>query len=130
MNLQDTIVAISTPPGRGGLGVVRLSGANARSIAGRILRFSGEADWRPWHVQMAELHPVDQVLVAFFEAPRSYTAEDVVEISCHGSPVVLRYAVERALEAGARLADPGEFTLRAFLNGRIDLPRAEAIRLP
>jgi len=82
---------------------------------------------------MAELddsqsHPVDQVLVAFFEAPRSYTAEDVVEISCHGSPVVLRYAVERALEAGARLAEPGEFTLRAFLNGRIDLPRAEAIR--
>jgi tRNA modification GTPase len=68
------------------------------------------------------------VLVAFFEAPRSYTAEDVVEISCHGSPVVLRHAVERALEAGARLAEPGEFTLRAFLNGRIDLPRAEAIR--
>jgi len=128
LNLQDTIVAISTPPGRGGLGVVRLSGSRARSIAEAILRFSGEADWRPWHLQMAELHPVDQVLVAFFEAPRSYTAEDVVEISCHGSPVVLRYAVERALEAGARLADPGEFTLRAFLNGRIDLPRAEAIR--
>src|SRR5208283_4036564 len=89
--------------------------------------------WRPWHVRMAELldrqsHPIDQVVVAFFEAPRSYTAEDVVEISCHGSPVVLRHAVERALEAGARLADPGEFTLRAFLNGRIDLPRAEAIR--
>jgi tRNA modification GTPase len=128
LNLQDTIVAISTPPGRGGLGVVRLSGAQARSIAERILRFSGEATWRPWHVRMAELHPVDQVLVAFFEAPRSYTAEDVVEISCHGSPVVLRHAVERALEAGARLAEPGEFTLRAFLNGRIDLPRAEAIR--
>jgi tRNA modification GTPase len=128
LNLEDTIVAISTPPGRGGLGVVRLSGAEARSIAQRILRFSGEANWRPWRVQMAELHPIDQVLVTFFEAPRSYTAEDVVEISCHGSPVVLRYAVERALEAGARLADPGEFTLRAFLNGRIDLPRAEAIR--
>jgi tRNA modification GTPase len=133
LNLQDTIVAISTPPGRGGLGVVRLSGAQARFIAERILRFSGEADWRPWHVRMAELldrqsHPIDQVVVAFFEAPRSYTAEDVVEISCHGSPVVLRHAVERALEAGARLAGPGEFTLRAFLNGRIDLPRAEAIR--
>jgi tRNA modification GTPase len=133
LNLQDTIVAISTPPGRGGLGIVRLSGAEARSIAERILRFSGEAEWRPWRVQMAELSDrqanlVDQVVVAFFEAPRSYTAEDVVEISCHGSPVVLRYAVERALEAGARLADPGEFTLRAFLNGRIDLPRAEAIR--
>ena len=73
-------------------------------------------------------HPIDQVVVAFFEAPRSYTAEDVVEISCHGSPVVLRHAVERALEAGARLAEPGEFTLRAFLNGRIDLPQAEAVR--
>jgi tRNA modification GTPase len=68
------------------------------------------------------------VVVAFFESPRSYTAEDVVEISCHGSPVVLRHAVERALEAGARLAEPGEFTLRAFLNGRIDLPQAEAVR--
>jgi tRNA modification GTPase len=133
LNLQDTIVAISTPPGRGGLGIVRLSGAEARSIAERILRFSGEAAWRPWHVRMAELsdrqdNPIDQVLVAFFQAPRSYTAEDVVEISCHGSPVVLRHAVERALQAGARLADAGEFTLRAFLNGRIDLPRAEAIR--
>src|SRR6266545_6737088 len=67
-------------------------------------------------------------MVTFFEKPRSYTAEDLVEISCHGSPVVLRHAVERALEGGARLAEPGEFTLRAFLNGRIDLPRAEAVR--
>ena len=75
-----------------------------------------------------EGHAVDQVVATFFEAPRSYTAEDVVEISCHGSPVVLRHAVERALEAGARLAEPGEFTLRAFLNGRIDLPQAEAVR--
>ena len=107
---------------------MRLSGAEARSIAERILRFPGTVNWRPWRVQMAELHPVDQVLVAFFQAPRSYTAEDVVEISCHGSPVVLRHAVERALGAGARLAEPGEFTLRAFLNGRIDLPRAEAVR--
>jgi len=82
---------------------------------------------------MAELidaqgHAVDQVVVTFFQAPRSYTAEDLVEISCHGSPVVLRLAVERALYAGARLAEPGEFTLRAFLRGRIDLPQAEAVR--
>jgi tRNA modification GTPase len=133
LNLPDTIVAISTPPGKGGLGIVRLSGTEARSIAASILRFSGEATWRAWHARMAELldrqsHTVDQVVVTFFEAPRSYTAEDVVEISCHGSPVVLRHAAERALEAGARLAEPGEFTLRAFLNGRIDLPQAEAIR--
>jgi len=82
---------------------------------------------------MAELigrdgHAVDQVVVTFFEKPRSYTAEDLIEISCHGSPVVLRHAVERALDAGARLAEPGEFSLRAFLNGRIDLPQAEAVR--
>ena len=71
---------------------------------------------------------MDHVVVTFFAAPRSYTAEDVVEISCHGAPVVLRYALERACQAGARLAEPGEFTLRAYLNGRIDLPRAEAVR--
>src|SRR6185295_15365642 len=73
-------------------------------------------------------HVIDQVVMTYFAAPRSYTAEDVVEISCHGSPVVLRYCVERALAAGARLAEPGEFTLRAYVNGRIDLPQAEAVR--
>ena len=71
---------------------------------------------------------MDQVVVTFFAAPRSYTAEDVVEIACHGSPVVLRFALERACEQGARLAEPGEFTLRAYVNGRIDLPQAEAVR--
>ncbi len=71
---------------------------------------------------------VDQVVITFFEKPHSYTAEDVIEISCHGAPVVLRHAVERALGFGARLAEPGEFTLRAYLNGRIDLPQAEAVR--
>jgi tRNA modification GTPase len=133
LQLQDTIVAIATPPGRGGLGVVRLSGPEARAIAARLLNFSREPRWQPWRVAAAELTgdngaAVDQVFVAYFAAPRSYTAEDVVEISCHGSPVVLRFAVERALQFGARLAEPGEFTLRAFLNGRIDLPRAEAVR--
>ena len=72
-------------------------------------------------------NPVDEVVVSYFAAPRSYTAEDVVEISCHGSPVVLRHCVARALAAGARAAEPGEFTLRAYLNGRIDLPQAEAV---
>ena len=71
---------------------------------------------------------VDEVVVTWFQAPRSYTAEDVVEISCHGAPVILRHAVERAMHLGARLAEPGEFTLRAYLNGRIDLPQAEAVR--
>src|SRR5579871_1089901 len=73
-------------------------------------------------------HAVDQVVVTYFAAPRSYTAEDLIEISCHGSPVVLRFALERACAWGARLAEPGEFTLRGYLNGRIDLPRAEAVR--
>jgi tRNA modification GTPase len=133
LDLHDTIVAISTPPGRGGVGVVRLSGPASRAIAGEVLRFRGEPGWRPWVATLAELvdeagSAVDQVVVTFFESPRSYTAEDVVEISCHGSPVVLRYAVERACGAGARPAEPGEFTLRAFLHGRIDLARAEAVR--
>ena len=128
MRLQATIAAISTPPGRGGLGVIRLSGPNARSIAERILTFRAAPDWRPWHAQLAKLADIDEVVVTFFAAPKSYTAEDVIEISCHGSPVVLRFALERALDAGACLAEPGEFTLRAFLNGRIDLPRAEAVR--
>ena len=129
--IEDTIVAISTPPGRGGIGVVRLSGSAAREIAQRLLKKPPE--WLPWKASVAELvdadgRVVDQVVATFFARPRSYTAEDVVEIACHGAPVVLRLAVERAVDAGARLARPGEFTLRAFLNGRIDLPRAEAVR--
>jgi tRNA modification GTPase len=133
MNIRDTIAAISTPPGRGGIGIIRLSGAEARGIAERILKLRGDFSWTPWSAALAELtdadgHTIDHVVVTFFAAPRSYTGEDVIEISCHGSPVVLRHALERACKAGARLAEPGEFTLRAYLNGRIDLPRAEAVR--
>ena len=133
MNWRDTIVAISTPLARSGLGIVRLSGPESREIASRILRFGGQAQWHTWHSALAELTDtsgavVDQVVVTFFEGPRSYTAQDVVEISCHGAPVVLRLCVERAVQNGARLAEPGEFTLRAYLNGRIDLPQAEAVR--
>ena len=133
MKLRETIVALSTPPGLSGMGVVRVSGSQARSIAERILRFPHPVEWRSWHAAMAELVEeagcaVDQVITTYFAAPRSYTGEDVVEISCHGSPVVLRCAIDQALRAGARLAEPGEFTLRAFLNGRIDLPQAEAVR--
>ena len=97
-----------------------------------MLRFPREHALQSWRAVLAELPgpegTIDQVVVTFFERPRSYTAEDVIEISCHGSPVVLRYCVERALGEGARLAEPGEFTLRAYLNGRIDLPQAEAVR--
>src|SRR5579862_1378082 len=131
MNLNDTIAAISTPPGRGGIGIARLSGPDSRTIAEKILRIQSE--WHSWTAFLAELidsegNTVDHVVVTYFASPRSYTAEDVVEIACHGSPVVLRHALDRAIAAGARLAEPGEFTLRAYLKGRIDLPQAEAIR--
>jgi tRNA modification GTPase len=133
VQLRDTIAAISTPPGRGGIGILRLSGSGARAIAEKILRFRKAPDWKSWTAQLAALPDssgcaVDHVVVTFFAAPRSYTAEDVVEISCHGSPAVLRFALDRACRAGARLAEPGEFTFRAYLNGRIDLPQAEAVR--
>jgi tRNA modification GTPase len=133
LRLNDTIAAISTPPGRGGIGIIRISGREARAISERILRLPPTHQWIAWVAALAELpdsegHAVDHVIATFFAAPRSYTAEDVVEISCHGSPAVLRYALERACQAGARLAEPGEFTLRAYLNGRIDLPQAEAVR--
>lgn len=113
--------------------MVRISGAEATAIAGQILRFPREHVWRSWTAALAEFpdeggRTVDQVVVTFFERPHSYTAEDVIEVSCHGSPVVLRYCVERAMARGARPAEPGEFTLRAYLNGRIDLPQAEAVR--
>jgi tRNA modification GTPase len=133
VRLSDTIVAISTPPGRGGLGIVRLSGADSRAITERLLRFHQPPSWKPWTATLAALPDdagaiVDHVIVTYFQAPRSYTAEDLIEIGCHGAPVVLRHCIERASSLGARLAEPGEFTLRAYLNGRIDLPQAEAVR--
>lgn len=141
MKLQDTIAAISTPPGRGGIGIVRLSGRNSVEIASSVVVLKGVAlkgvalksAPRSWHVTMGELlddegRMVDEVIVTYFAGPKSYTAEDVIEISCHGAPVVLRHCLDRAVRAGARLAEPGEFTLRAFLNGRLDLPQAEAVR--
>ena len=133
LNTDDTIVAISTPPGRGGLGVVRLSGSEATVIAAKLVQTSRQNGWLPRHATNGKLidgegNSIDQVIVTFFPKPHSYTAEDVVEISCHGSPVVLGFAIERALAAGARLAAPGEFTQRAFLNGRLDLAQAEAVR--
>ena len=131
MNLRDTIAAVSTPPGRGGIGIVRLSGTRAKEIAESLIRL--KSPLQPWHASLGELldasgELVDEVVATFFAAPRSYTAEDLVEIACHGAPVVLRHCLDRALQAGARLAEPGEFTLRAYLNGRIDLPQAEAVR--
>src|SRR5579884_465568 len=145
MNHDDTIVAVATPPGRGGLGILRLSGAEAKAIALKMLRLAG--DLVPRHATMAELidaspsreaaaapttfaesSRLDEAIVTYFQGPHSYTAEDAIEISCHGSPVVLRRAIEIAVSHGARLAEPGEFTMRAFLNGRIDLNEDEEVR--
>lgn len=123
-SIEDTIVAIATPPGRGGIGIVRLSGPAAAGIAASLLRLKTPLVAR--HATFARTTS-DQVVATHFPAPHSYTGDDSVEISAHGSPVVLRQIVEDAMRAGARLAEPGEFTLRAFLNGRIDLVQAEAV---
>ncbi|MFB3917149.1 MAG: tRNA uridine-5-carboxymethylaminomethyl(34) synthesis GTPase MnmE [Terriglobales bacterium] len=132
MNLDDTIVAIATPPGRGGIGVLRLSGPDARAIAMPMLKLPRELEaGRAIFGELVEPgtgERIDEVVVTFFAKPHSYTTDDVVEISAHGSPVVLRHVVELAIAGGARLAQPGEFTMRAFLNGRLDLTQAEAVR--
>jgi tRNA modification GTPase len=170
VNLDDTIVAIATPPGRGGIGVVRIAGTQARAIAAPMLRL--KHDLEPGRAVVGELidpfgagshtgpafcvertsgpdvvptaeqagapaphvhsqsqdQRIDDVVVTYFAKSHSYTTDDIIEISAHGSPVVLRHIVELALDRGARLAEPGEFTMRAFLNGRIDLTQAEAVR--
>jgi tRNA modification GTPase len=122
---DDTIVAIATPLGRGGIGVVRLSGPAAEHIARELT--GHEEPFEPRRATFARLGVTDQVLVTFFPAPHSYTGENVVELSAHGSPVVLESIVRRAMDLSARLAEPGEFTLRAFLHGKCDLIQAEAV---
>jgi tRNA modification GTPase len=129
VNLDDTIVAIATAPGRGGIGVIRLAGPEAVSITAPMLHL--KHDLMPGRAVFGELvdaQKIDEVVVTYFAKPHSYTTDDIVEISAHGSPVVLHHVVELCLARGARLAEPGEFTMRAFLNGRIDLTQAEAVR--
>ena len=122
---DDTIVAIATPPGRGGIGVVRISGPDSQAIARAIL--DRPDPLQPRHATFARILGVDEVIATLFAAPHSYTGQDVIEISAHGSPVVLRAILSAAMGAGARLAEPGEFTLRAFLGGRLDLIQSEAV---
>ena len=128
---EDTIVAISTPPGRGGIGIVRLSGARAREIAEPLLSLKRElAAGRARFARVidkASGEALDEAVVTYFAAPHSYTAEDVVEISAHGSPALMDYLVRECCAGGARLAEAGEFTQRAFLQGRLDLTQAEAV---
>lgn len=132
--LEDTIIAVSTPPGYGGLGVVRLSGKRALTIAKKIFtpkRASTEIlPFQPllgYLVDKKQKERFETAYLTFFSAPNTYTREDVVEISCHGSPVILEEIVRLGIACGARHARPGEFTLRAYLHGRLDILQAEAI---
>src|SRR3954467_2094201 len=130
---DDTIVAIATPPGRGGIGVIRISGPDAHRIAVAFLTHEGALVPRRATFTGLSRHATgspglgDEVVATFFPSPRSYTGQDVVEISAHGSPVVLHGIARRAIASGARPAEPGEFTLRAFLNGKRDLIQSEAV---
>ena len=132
--MQTTIAAIATPLGAGGVGIIRISGSESRSLGLNIFRSSRPAfsDFKPYtlhHGQVVDAtgNPLDEVLVSFMPGPGSYTGEDVVEINCHGGPLVLQTVLERVLDLGAEPAGPGEFTKRAFLNGRLDLTQAEAV---
>jgi len=135
MLVGDTICAISTPPGRGGIGVIRLSGPDALQFALDVFRAPpGSAFDNPNRAQLGSIVDprtgikIDQAVATWFKAPRSYTGEDVVELSCHGSPPVLAQVLELLTTRGARIAEPGEFTYRAFFNRRIDLTQAQAVR--
>ena len=131
--MSDTIVALATPAGRSGIGVIRLSGGDSLSIVRRLIRqenFQPE----PRYALLKKIYDpesneiLDEVIITFFQSPKSFTGEDIFEISCHGSPIVLRRIIDLCLKFDARLADPGEFSLRALSNGRINLSQAEAIR--
>lgn len=132
---QDTIVAMATPPGHGALGVVRLSGGEAWNICRGLVRFPAGRRFRPqpWRAFFgrAVLHggtlALDHVVAVFYAPPKSYTGQEMVELTCHGNPAILARLVEEAAALGARPADPGEFSLRAYLNGKFDLAQAEAV---
>ena len=128
---QDTIVAPATAPGMGAIGIIRLSGAHSIAIANALFSGKNLPD-QPSHtlhvgVLKNKEELLDEVVVSIYRAPKSYTGENVIEISCHGSPYILQRIVDACIQQGARLAHPGEFTQRAFLNGKMDLTQAEAV---
>ena len=131
-NLDDTIVAVGTPLGEGGIGIIRVSGPEAREVLQRLF-VPAHGALTPWRLSYGRVVDpdsgvtVDEALAVWMPAPKTYTRQEVAEIHCHGGPAPLRRVLELALGAGARLAEPGEFTLRAFLNGRLDLAQAEAV---
>ena len=129
---NDTIAAIATPPGEGGIAIVRISGARAGEFLRAAFRPAHKGEMKHGQMRYGTLTdpagaPIDEVMAVFFRAPRSYTREDVAEIHLHGGTMCARAAMERLLSLGARAAEPGEFTYRAFMNGRVDLSEAEAI---
>ncbi len=132
-SLDDTIVAVGTPLGEGGIGIIRMSGPEAPAILRRLVAPTRSGEWLPWRLRHGRVvepdtgAPVDEVLAVWMAPPRTYTRQDVAEIHCHGGMVALGRVLDLCLRAGARLAEPGEFTLRAFLNGRLDLAQAEAV---
>lgn len=132
--MEDTIVAVATAYGEGGIGIIRISGEKALSILEEVFEFAGETSQivnrRMTYGRIVDRENeqiIDEVLAIYMKGPKTYTAEDVVEINCHGSMVSLRKTLALVLRKGARLAEPGEFTKRAFLNGRLDLSQAEAV---
>ena len=133
MNTQDTIAAIATPPGSGGIGIIRISGPDAEKVLSRVFRSAGtsgnmQESHKMYYGKLADGdETVDECMAVLMRAPKSYTREDVAEIQLHGGTYVLSTALELCLKNGARMAEPGEFTRRAFLNGRVDLSRAEAV---
>ena len=132
-SFMDTIVALATPTGRSGIGVIRLSGAVALKIAQKLVSDENFSP-PPRQTTLKKIHDIengeviDEAVITFFQNPHSFTGEDVIEISCHGSPVLLRQIIDFCLRLDARMAEPGEFTLRALANGRMNLSQAEAVR--
>ena len=134
MIYNDTIVALATPSGAGAIAVIRLSGKDAislaekqfQSVSGKVLGDQATHTIHLGHIMDAR-KTIDEVLVSVFKNPNSYTGEDVVEISCHGSNYIQQEIIQLFLRKGCRMANPGEFTLRAFLNGKLDLSQAEAV---
>ena len=129
---METIAAISTPPGVGGIGIIRISGDKALNVVKRIFKAKNKGEIKPFTIRFGYVideneNALDQVLVSYFKSPKSYTGEDIIEINCHGGNVSTREILELVLKNGARLAEPGEFTKRAFLNGKLDLTQAEAV---
>ncbi|MFN7586070.1 MAG: tRNA modification GTPase, partial [Bacteroidota bacterium] len=128
---DDTIVALATPPGLGAIAVVRVSGKNAIAAVDRLFpaKNLSAQQGRTLHIGMLhdEQQPIDEVVISLYRSPASYTGEDLVEISCHGSPYIQQQIIRLIQQQGVRLAKPGEFTQRAFLNGKMDLAQAEAV---